>query len=62
MLAQDMPQIYHDRLLRGTHRLQELANTYLQVALARTRRQHSLPVHHIPLYFPEFGRYWQLYL
>jgi hypothetical protein len=26
--------------------------------LARTRLQHSLLLHHLPLYFPEFTRYW----
>jgi hypothetical protein len=26
--------------------------------LARTRLQHGLLLHYIPLYFPEFGRYW----
>lgn len=58
MLAQDLVQTYHDPLFHGTHDLQELANTYFQVTLARTRLQHSLLLHHIPLYFPEFGRYW----
>ena len=58
MLAQDMVQIYHDPLFHGTHDWQELANTYFQITLARMRLQHSLLLHHIPLYFPEFGRYW----
>ena len=26
--------------------------------MARTRLQHSLLLHHLPLYFPEFLRYW----
>jgi transposase len=58
MMAQDMVQTYHDPLFHGTHDLQELANTYFQITLARTRLQHGLLTHHIPLYFPEFGRYW----
>ncbi len=58
MLAQNMVQIYHDPLLHGTHDLQELANTYFHITLARTRLQHSLRLHYIPLYFPEFGKYW----
>jgi transposase len=58
MMAQDMVQTYHDPLFHGTHDLQELANTYFQITLARTRLQHSLLLHHVPLYFPEFGRYW----
>jgi transposase len=58
MLAQDMVQTYYDPLFSGTHDIQELANTYYQITLARMRLQHSLLLHYIPLYFPEFGRYW----
>jgi hypothetical protein len=58
MLAHNMVQIYHDPLIHGTHDLQELANTYFHITLARTRLQHSLLLHYIPLYFPEFGKYW----
>ncbi len=58
MLAQGLVQIYHDPLFHGDHDLQELSNTYYQVTLARTRLQHSLLLHYLPLYFPEFGRYW----
>ena len=58
MLAQNMVQTYYDPLIGGTHDLQELANTYFQITLARTRLQHSLMLHYIPLYFPEFARYW----
>ena len=58
MLAQRMVQTYYDPLIAGTHDLQELANTYFQITLARMRLQHSLLLHYIPLYFPEFARYW----
>jgi transposase len=58
MLEQNMVQVYYDPLLAGTHDLQELANTYFQITLARMRLQHSLMLHYIPLYFPEFTRYW----
>jgi transposase len=58
MLAHGLVQIYHDPLFHGNHDLQELSNTYYQVTLARTRLQHGLLLHYIPLYFPEFGRYW----
>jgi transposase len=57
MLQQNMVQIYYDPLLAGTHDIQELANTYFQITLARMRLQHSLILHYIPLYFPEFARY-----
>ena len=53
-----MVQTYYDPLIAGTHDLQELANTYFQITLARMRLQHSLLLHYIPLYFPEFARYW----
>jgi len=42
----------------GIHDLQEISRTYAQVTLARTRLQHSILTHHLPLYWPEFGRYW----
>jgi transposase len=58
MLAQNMVQTYYDPLIGGTHDIQELANTYFHITLARMRLQHSLMLHYIPLYFPEFGRYW----
>ena len=58
MLSQDMVQRYYDPLISGTNDIQELANTYYQITLARMRLQHSLLMHYIPLYFPEFGRYW----
>ena len=58
MLAQRMVQTYYDPLIAGTHDLQELANTYFQITLTRMRLQHSLLLHYIPLYFPEFARYW----
>jgi transposase len=58
MMAQGLMQIYWDPLFSGSHDCQELSNTYFQVTLARTRLQHSLLSHHLPLYFPEFTRYW----
>jgi transposase len=58
MLEHGLVQTYYDPLFEGTHDLQELSNTYYQVTLARTRLQHSLLTHHLPLYFPEFARYW----
>ena len=45
MLAQNMVQTYYDPLLGGTHDLQEVANTYFQITLARMRLQHSLMLH-----------------
>jgi transposase len=58
MLEHGMVQTYYDPLVAGTHDLQELSNTYFQLTLARMRLQHSLMLHYVPLYFPEFARYW----
>jgi transposase len=58
MMEQGLVQVYWDPLFSGSHDWQELSNTYFQVTLARTRLQHSLLLHHLPLYFPEFTRYW----
>ncbi|MBN3828978.1 hypothetical protein G3O00_36050 [Burkholderia sp. Ac-20384] len=44
--------------IAGHHDLQELARTYYQVFRARTKVQHSLINHCLPLYFPEMHRYW----
>jgi transposase len=53
MMEQGMVQIYWDPLMTGAHDWQELSNTYFHVTLARTRLQHSLLLHHLPLYFPD---------
>lgn len=58
MLRRDAYQRYVDPMLAGTHDLQELAKTYYQVSRARTKAQHSLINHGLPLYFPEMHRYW----
>ncbi len=50
---------YYDSMLAGIHDLQELSKTYMQIALARTRLYHSLLTHYLPLYWPEFERYWR---
>ena len=58
LLKQGMVLRYYDPVTEGIHDLQELSRTYAQVTLARTRLQHSILTHHLPLYWPEFGRYW----
>ena len=55
LLKQGMTQRYVDPLAAGHHDLQELSKTYYQVTLSRTRLQHSLLTHYLPLYFPEMG-------
>lgn len=58
MLKQGKVLSYHDPVTAGIHDLQEISKTYVQVTLARTRLQHSILTHYLPLYWPEFGRYW----
>ena len=58
LLKQGKVLYYHDPVVAGIHDLQEISKTYVQVTRARTRLQHSLLTHHLPLYWPEFGRYW----
>lgn len=58
LLKQGMTLRYVDPLLAGHHGLQELSKTHYQISLARTRLQHSLLTHYLPLYFPEVERYF----
>ena len=58
LLKQGMTQRYVDPLIAGHHGLQELSKTYYQISMARTRLQHSLMTHSLPLYFPELERYF----
>ncbi len=58
LLKQGRVLRYYDPVTAGIHDLQEISRTYAQVTLARTRLQHSILTHHLPLYWPEFGRYW----
>ncbi len=46
-----------DPFIAGHHGLQELSKIRCQISLARTRLQHSLLTHYLPLYFPERERY-----
>jgi transposase len=52
MLRRGTYQRYVDPLIAGHHDLQELAKTYYQVSRARTKVQHSLINHCLPLYEP----------
>jgi transposase len=58
LLKQGKTQTYHDPLLAGIQDRQELSQTYGQIAQTRTRLKHSLQTHYLPLYWPEFERYW----
>ncbi len=58
LLKQGITQRFVDPLIEGHHGLQELSKTHYQISLARTRLQHSLLTHYLPLYFPEVERYF----
>jgi transposase len=59
LLKQGLTMRYVDPLVAGWHDVQEVAKTYWHVTLARTRVQHSLLTHYLPLYWPEFARFWR---
>lgn len=58
MLKQGRTQKYVDPMLAGHHDIQELSKTYYQISRARTKVQHAIINHHVPLYFPEMHKYW----
>ncbi|MHB1514611.1 MAG: IS110 family transposase [Acidiferrobacteraceae bacterium] len=58
LLKQGITQRFVDPFVAGHHGLQELSKTHYQISLARTRLQHSLLTHYLPLYFPEIERYF----
>ncbi len=50
-------QRFYDPIIEQTNDLQELSKTHHQVSLRKTRLQHSLMNHYLPLYFPEAERF-----
>lgn len=58
MLKQGRTQRYVDPMLARHHDIQELSKTYYQISRARTKVQHAIINHHVPLYFPEMHKYW----
>jgi transposase len=58
MLKTGLTQTYHDPLLHGINDIQELSKTHYQVSLRKTRIQHSIMTHFLPLYFPEVQKYY----
>lgn len=58
MLKTGLTQTYHDPLLHRINDIQELSKTYYQVSLQKTRVQHSIMTHFLPLYFPEVQKYY----
>jgi transposase len=58
LLKTGATQTYHDPLIHNYNDLQEIANTYQQVSLRKTKLLHSILNHYLPLYFPEAQRYY----
>jgi transposase len=58
MLQTGLTQTYHDPLEHRINDIQELSQTYCQVSLRKTRVQHSIMTHYLPLYFPEAVKYF----
>ena len=58
LLKRGIVQIYSDPIRSGFHDIQELSKTYYHITLSRTRLQHSILTHYLPLYFPEMGKFW----
>jgi transposase len=58
MLQTGLTQIYYDPLEHRINDIQELSQTYCQVSLRKTRVQHSIMTHYLPLYFPEAAKYY----
>ena len=58
LMQQGIMKPFYDPLISGTFDIQEIANTYHQISLARTRAMNSLFNHYITLYFPEIERFF----
>ncbi len=57
LLRNGTTQRFYDPVIEQTNDLQELSKTHHQVSLRKTRLQHSLMNHYLPLYFPEAERF-----
>lgn len=58
LLKQGTVQTYQDPVICGHHDIQELSKTYSNITHNRTRLQHSILNHYLPLYFPEMQKWW----
>jgi transposase len=58
LLRTGVTQHFHDPMIHQIHDFQELSLTYAQVSLEKTRTQHRLLTHYLPLYFPEIERHY----
>lgn len=58
MLKTGITQVYHDPLVNGINDIQELSKTHFLISLRKTKTQHSILTHYLPLYFPEVQKYF----
>lgn len=58
LLKTGIKQRYYDTFINGFQDLEELSKTHYQVSLAKTKIQHSMLTHFLPLYFPEAEKYF----
>jgi transposase len=57
MLRIGASQHYHDPLAAGLNDIQEVSKTHEAISKAKTEVLHRILTHHLPLYFPEIGRF-----
>ena len=58
LIKTGVTQFYRDPLFDGTHDIIELSRTYFHVSKRKTRTQHTIMTHFLPLYFPEMEKYY----
>ncbi|MCB9085216.1 MAG: IS110 family transposase [Bdellovibrionaceae bacterium] len=58
LLRNHISTVFHDPVLRGNNDLQELSNSHFQISLRKTRLQHSILNHYLPIYFPEAEKFF----
>jgi transposase len=58
LMRNGITTIYHDPIVHGHNDLQELSNTHFQISLRKTRLQHSILNHYLPIYFPEAEKFF----
>ena len=58
MMKSNLTNHYHDPLIHNINDIQELSKTHFQVSKRKTKLQHNILTHYLPLYFPEIDKYF----
>ncbi len=58
MLKAGVQQVYFDPVHHGFNDHQELSKTHFEISREKTKVQHSILTHYLPLYFPEAEKYF----